>query len=95
MEAEIANMRKKEKKAKKKMRGRSKIGNKMASTTRQQHEAIRESNKLSFLKEVERAKAEKQVIDGDLEFLSKHESKFDPVDSMFTKEGQLKRQKRE
>lgn len=46
MEAQIEQMRKQEKKAKKKMRGKNKIGNKMASSTRQQHEAIRESNKL-------------------------------------------------
>ena len=45
-ERSIEELRKKEKKAKKKMRGRSKIGNKMTSSTRQQHESIRESNKL-------------------------------------------------
>lgn len=73
-------MRKHEKKAKKKARGRDKIGNKMASSTRQQHEVIREKNKFVYLKEVERANEEKQQMDGDLEFLNKQDDKFDAVE---------------
>lgn len=53
------------------MRGRSKIGNKMTSSTRQQHEAIRENNKLQYLKEAERANVEKKIVDSDLDFLDK------------------------
>lgn len=51
-------MRQGDKKKAKKMRGRNKIGNKMTASTRQQHESIRNSNKLSYLKEVERANVE-------------------------------------
>ena len=83
-------MRKKDKKAKKKMRGRSKIGNQMTASTRQQHEAIRSKNKLSYLKEVERANEEKGVMDADLEFLTKQETKFDPVENMYDKAGNAK-----
>lgn len=43
----------------------------VTASARQQHEAIRSNNKLSYLKEVERANAEKTVMDGDLEFLGK------------------------
>lgn len=49
----------------------------MASSTRQQHEGVRESNKLQFLKEVERANIEKDQVEGDLEFISKQEAKID------------------
>ena len=48
----IDALRKQDKKAKKKMRGRSKIGNKMASGQRQLLEKEREKNKLTYLKEV-------------------------------------------
>ena len=73
------------------MRGRSKIGNKMTAGARQQHEKIREANKLQYLKEVERATQEKKVVDDDLEFLVKNEAKFNPVDNMYAKDGTLKR----
>jgi hypothetical protein len=54
----------------------------MTASTRQQHEAIRNKNKLSYLKEVERANAEKEVMDADLEFLSKNETKFNPIENV-------------
>ena len=46
VESQIDKLRKEEKKAKKKMRGRNKIGNKMTASTRQQHEQVRGANKL-------------------------------------------------
>jgi hypothetical protein len=55
---QIEEMRKIEKKKANKMRGRSKTGNIQTASARQQHEAIRASNKLSYLKENERTKAE-------------------------------------
>lgn len=48
----IEALRKKDKKARKKMRGRSKIGNKMASSQRQLLEKERDKNKLNYLKDV-------------------------------------------
>tara|TARA_B110000285_G_C15071968_1_gene588478 strand:+ start:1165 stop:1590 length:426 start_codon:yes stop_codon:yes gene_type:complete len=59
---QIDEDRKKEKKIAKKMRGRSGISNKMTASTRQQHEAIRANNKLAYLKENERSKAESTQI---------------------------------
>ena len=84
-EQAIEALRKKDKKAKKKMRGRSKIGNKMASGQRQLLEKEREKNKLNYLKEVQRANTEKAVMEDDLEFLTKHDSKFDPVEKISLK----------
>ena len=92
-EKSLAAIKKKEKKAKKKMRGRSKIGNKMGSNTRQMHEKERQKNKLAYLKEYEREQKERTTIEQDLEFLGKYEQKFDPVQQMFDKEGNAKRQK--
>jgi histidyl-tRNA synthetase len=90
-EKSLEKTRKKEKKAKKKMRGRNKIGNKMASQTRQMHEKEREKNKLAYLKDYEREQKERSIIEQDLEFLGKHERKFDPVE-VVGKEGE-KRQR--
>lgn len=83
-------MKKKEKKAKKKQRGRSKIGNKMSATTRQTHEKERAKNKLAYLKDYEREQRERATIEQDLAFLGKHEGKFDPVDQLFDKDGNKK-----
>jgi flagellar biosynthesis GTPase FlhF len=88
---QIEEMRKKEKKIAKKMRGRSSTANKQTASTRQQHEAIRANNKLAYLKENDRAKVEAKQIDQDVEFLTKHETKFDPISEMFDKTGNLKR----
>jgi len=82
---QIEEMRKKEKKVAKKMRGRSSTGNKQTASARQQHEKIRDNNKLAYLKENDRAKAEAKQIDQDVEFLTKHETKFDPISEMFDK----------
>jgi len=45
-----------------------------------------------YLQEVQRADAERAVMDADLEFLAQQEPKFDPVDQLFDqKTGNLKR----
>jgi oligoribonuclease (3'-5' exoribonuclease) len=59
---QIEEDRAKEKKIAKKMRGRSGISNKMTASTRQQHEAIRNNNKLAYLKENVRSKQESTQI---------------------------------
>jgi U3 small nucleolar RNA-associated protein 7 len=81
----IDALRKKDKKAKKKMRGRNKIGNKMAANQKQLLEKERDKNKLTYLKEVQRSNSEKAVMDVDLEFLTKHDPKFDPVEKISLK----------
>ena len=82
----IEALQKKEKKAKKKMRGRNKIGNKMAAGQKQLLQGERDKNKLKYLKEVTKDRQEQKTMDEDLEFLGKHDKKFDPVEN-------LKRQK--
>mmetsp|Transcript_13165 Transcript_13165/g.22305 ORF Transcript_13165/g.22305 Transcript_13165/m.22305 type:complete len:376 (-) Transcript_13165:20-1147(-) len=74
--------KRREKKAKKKMRGRTKIGNKVASSQRQMHEKEREKNKLAYLKDYQKSVKENQTIEQDLDFLGKFESKFDPLDNI-------------
>jgi hypothetical protein len=61
----------------------------MTASTRQTHEKIREANKLQYLKEVERANLEKGIIDDDLEFLHKQDSKFDPAELISNKRQRL------
>ena len=51
-------LKKKEKKRANKMRGKNKVGNQEASKVRQQHEQIRERNKLQYLKDYNKAQAE-------------------------------------
>lgn len=70
------------------MRGRSKIGNKMASTQKQLLSAERDKNKLKYLKEYQKDKLESKIVDEDLDFLGKHDKKFDPMEN-------LKRQKQD
>ena len=81
------------KKAKKKARGGSKIGNRMRASERQMQEAAREKNKLVYMQTAQKEKKEKETVDADLQFMLKHEKKFNPVDQMFDKGGNLKRQK--
>ena len=68
------------------MRGRNKIGNKMAAGQKQLLQGERDKNKLKYLKEVTKDRQEQKTMDEDLEFLGKHDKKFDPVEN-------LKRQK--
>jgi hypothetical protein len=70
------------------MRGRNKIGNKMAAGQKQLLEGERNKNKLKYLKEVTKDRLEQKIVEQDLEFLGKHDKKFDPVDN-------LKRQKQD
>ena len=70
------------------MRGRNKIGNKMAAGQKQLLEGERNKNKLKYLKEVTKDRLESKTMTEDLEFLGKHDKKFDPVEN-------LKRQKQE
>ncbi len=66
------------------MRGKLKSGHVEESKVRQQHEAIREKNKLAFLHEFKRAKVQTETMNNDLEFLNKVEGKFDPFQSVIT-----------
>ena len=74
-----------QKKERKKARGRSKIGNKMAASQRQMQEKAREKNKLAYLRDVKKANEERELVEGDLAFLGKQEDKFDPVDRVLEK----------
>ena len=60
-----------EKKAAKKMRGKSKDGHVQTVKVQHQHEAMREKNKLAYLKEYKKAKEITSVVNQDLEFLDK------------------------
>ena len=70
------------------MRGRNKIGNKMSASTNQMLQGERDKNKLKYLKEVVKDRAEQKTMDQDLEFLGKHDKKFEPMQN-------LKKQKQE
>lgn len=51
---------------------------------------------MAFKKDYEKAKAEEELVGGDLEFLGKIEEKFDPLASYVNHlKGGSKRQKRE
>ena len=92
-ERQIELLRKKDKKKAKKARGGSKIGNRMRASERQLQEATREKNKLVYMQTVQKERKEQETVDADLQFLNKHEKKFNPVDQMFDKAGNRKRQK--
>lgn len=77
---DIETLRKKEKKRANKARGKNKIGNREASNVRQQHEQIRERNKLQYLKDHNQAQKEQGTIKDDLEFLDRVEGAFDPME---------------
>ena len=53
------------------MRGKSKDGHVQTVKVQHQHEAIREKNKLAYLKEYKKAKEITSVVNQDLEFLDK------------------------
>ena len=90
---EDEQVRVQQKKEKKKARGRSKIGNKMAASQRQMQEMAREKNKLAYLRDVRKANEEREQVEADLMFLGKQDAKFDPVDRAL--EAGAKRQKTE
>ena len=61
-----------------------------------QHEAIREKNKLAYLKEYKKAKEITNTVNQDLEFLDKVDGQFDPFEAAVTgatSHLQLKRKK--
>ena len=70
-ERALAELKKREKKAAKKMRGKSKDGHVQTVKVQHQHEAMREKNKLAYLKEYKKAKEITSVVNQDLEFLDK------------------------
>ena len=67
----MAELRKREKKAVKKMRGKSKDGHVQEVKVKQLHESMREKNKLAYLKEYKKAKEVTDLVNNDLEFLDK------------------------
>ena len=83
MEQAIDAQKKKEKKKAKKMRGKGKIGREMENKTHQLHETMRDKNKLLYKREYQRNKQENEQLQGDLEFLDKIETKFDPLEAYF------------
>jgi hypothetical protein len=66
------------------MRGKMKASNRESASVKQQHEAIADRNKLAYLKDHKKVKAEHEKIEGDLDFLGKVEGKFDPFTSAIT-----------
>ena len=80
----MAELRKREKKAVKKMRGKSKDGHVQEVKVKQLHEAMREKNKLAYLKEYKKAKEVTDLVNNDLEFLEKVDGQFDPFESAIT-----------
>lgn len=95
-ERALAELKKREKKAKKKMRGKSKDGHVQTVKVQHQHEAIRQKNKLAYLKEYKKAKEISNVVEQDLEFLEKVDGQFDPFEAAVTgvkSHTQMKRKK--
>ena len=74
------------------MRGKMKASNRESASVKQQHEAIADRNKLAYLKDHKKVKAEHEKIEGDLDFLGKVEGKFDPFTSAIT--GQTTQQRK-
>ena len=83
-ERALEELRKREKKARKKMRGKSKDGHVQEVKVKHQHEAMREKNKLAYLKEYKKAKEVTDTVTNDLEFLDKVDGQFDPFESAIT-----------
>lgn len=67
----MEELRKKEKKAAKKMRGKMKDGHVQEVSVQHLHESMREKNKLAYLKEYRQAKVVTETVTQDLEFLDK------------------------
>jgi hypothetical protein len=82
-----------EKKRAKKMRGKDKSAHREGAHVQHQHEALRNKNKLAYLQEYKRAKAQTEHITGDLEFLGKVEGKFDAFEAAVTGQETEKKQK--
>ena len=77
-EAALAELNRREKKIKKKMRGKGKDGHVQEVKIQHLHQSMRAKNKLAYLKEYKKAKEVTDAIENDLEFLDKVEGKFDP-----------------
>ena len=75
------------------MRGKNKSAHREGAHVQQQHETIRSRNKLAYLQEYKRAKAQTEKITGDLEFLGKVEGKFEPFVSAITGQETEKKKK--
>ena len=63
------------------MRGKNKAGHVQESKIRQQHELIRDRNKIALMQDYKRAKVQTEAMTADLEFLNKMEGKFDPFEA--------------
>lgn len=68
----------------KKARGKGKASHLQEVKIRQQHEVIREKNKLSLVNDYKKAKKQTETMTADLEFLNKVEGKFDPFNAAVT-----------
>jgi U3 small nucleolar RNA-associated protein 7 len=90
MEQAIDKQKKKDKK-KNKARGKGKIGREMENKTHVLHEQMREKNKLLYKREYERNKKEQDTLGDDLEFLTKIEDKFDPIEAALKSGNKRKR----
>ena len=77
-ETALAELNRREKKIKKKMRGKGKDGHVQEVKIQHLHQSMRSKNKLAYLKEFKKAKEVTDAIENDLEFLDKVEGKFDP-----------------
>ena len=77
-------LRKREKKARKKMRGKSKDGHVQEVKVKQLHEAMREKNKLAYLKDYRKSKEVTETVTHDLEFLDKVDGQFEPFECAIT-----------
>ena len=77
-ELKLDELKKHSKKRAKKMRGKSKAVHVQELKIKQQHEAIREKNKLAIVNDYKRAKEQTAAMTADLEFLDKVDGKFDP-----------------
>jgi hypothetical protein len=63
------------------MRGKGKVGREMENKVHQQHELMREKNKLQYKREYERHKQEAATMEEDIDFLDKIDMKFDPIEA--------------
>lgn len=91
-EQRLQELNKKEKKRVKKMRGKNKAGHKEESKVRQQHEAIRDKNRVALKNDYKRAKGQEAAMSADLEFLDKVEGAFDPFRAAVTGQTSQKNQ---
>jgi hypothetical protein len=73
------------------MRGKNKAGHLQENKIHQQHEAIREKNKLALVHDYKRAKVQTEAMTADLEFLDRVEGKFDAFNAAITGQTSQKR----